>query len=108
MRSNIEAFPIKKLDEPRFTAAIEGNFLVFRIPLGEIPRQAVKRLEVPSVETLSPRERQVLGLIWADMQNKEIADRLSISKRTVKFHVSNLLGHFKVQTRYDLRKFGIV
>jgi DNA-binding CsgD family transcriptional regulator len=36
------------------------------------------------------------------MKNKEIALRLNISERTVKFHVSNLLAKFGVRRRADL------
>jgi DNA-binding CsgD family transcriptional regulator len=53
-------------------------------------------------EDISQRETQVLDGIFGRLSNKEIADRLHISERTVKFHVSNLLAKFKVATRTDL------
>ena len=37
---------------------------------------------------LTERERQVLPLIVAGMANKTIADKLGISERTAKYHVS--------------------
>lgn len=51
---------------------------------------------------LSPREQEVLEALLANMSNKEIAQRLSLAERTVKFHVSNVLGKFGVQRRTDL------
>ncbi len=51
---------------------------------------------------ISRREREVLDLLLANLSNKEIAARLFISERTVKFHVSNLLSKFNVQRRADL------
>ena len=51
---------------------------------------------------LSPREREVLDALLLNLANKEIGDRLNISERTVKFHVSNLLQKFGVQRRADL------
>ncbi len=51
---------------------------------------------------ISRRERDVLDLLLANLSNKEIAAKLFISERTVKFHVSNLLGKFGVQRRADL------
>ncbi|MGB7022695.1 MAG: LuxR C-terminal-related transcriptional regulator [Candidatus Acidiferrales bacterium] len=51
---------------------------------------------------LSPREGEVLKELLRNRVNKEIADRLSISVRTVKFHVSSLLAKFGVASRWDL------
>ena len=51
---------------------------------------------------ISRRERDVLDLLLANLSNKEIAGKLFISERTVKFHVSNLLSKFGVQRRADL------
>lgn len=50
----------------------------------------------------SSRERQVLDGLLQNFSNKEIANKLRISERTVKFHVSNLLVKFRVQRRADL------
>ena len=51
---------------------------------------------------LSPREQEVLEALLANLSKKEIAQRLSLAERTVKFHVSNVLGKFGVQRRSDL------
>ncbi len=52
--------------------------------------------------TISRRQREVLELLLENLSNKEIAARLFVSERTVKFHVSNLLSKFGVQRRADL------
>src|SRR5271165_4664644 len=51
---------------------------------------------------ISRREREVLDLLLDNLCNKEIASKLFVSERTVKFHVSNLLSKFGVQRRADL------
>ncbi len=51
---------------------------------------------------MSPRESEVLKELMRNRGNKEIADRLNISVRTVKFHVSSLLCKFGVGSRWDL------
>lgn len=51
---------------------------------------------------ISRRERDVLDLLLDNLSNKEIAGKLFVSERTVKFHVSNLLSKFHVQRRADL------
>lgn len=51
---------------------------------------------------LSRREQEVLTGLLENLANKEVASRLNISERTVKFHVSNLLAKFGVRRRADL------
>src|SRR5262249_10624835 len=51
---------------------------------------------------LSHRQREVLDCVTQNLSNKEIATRLHLSERTVKFHVSALLEKFGVRTRVDL------
>jgi DNA-binding NarL/FixJ family response regulator len=48
---------------------------------------------------LSPREREVLALITEGLGNAEIAERLSISEKTVRNHVSNVFDKLGVWTR---------
>lgn len=52
--------------------------------------------------SLSLRQDQVLTGITQNLSNKEIALKLNISERTVKFHVSALLQKFDVRGRVDL------
>jgi DNA-binding NarL/FixJ family response regulator len=56
----------------------------------------------PSPANLTEREREVLDALLENLANKEIADRLNISERTVKFHVSSVLEKFSVRRRTDL------
>jgi DNA-binding CsgD family transcriptional regulator len=52
--------------------------------------------------SLSLRQDQVLAGITQNLSNKEIANNLNISERTVKFHISALLEKFDVRGRMDL------
>ena len=56
---------------------------------------------VPAAVDLTPRESQVLGLLAEGLTNKAIAQRLSISDHTVKFHVNAILGKLNAQSRTD-------
>jgi len=51
---------------------------------------------------LSRRQHEVLASIAQNLSNKEIAAKLNVSVRTVKFHVSTLLEKFEVRGRVDL------
>lgn len=50
---------------------------------------------------LTPREREVLGLLSVGSRNKEIALRLGLRERTVKFHVANVLRKLEAQSRTE-------
>jgi DNA-binding NarL/FixJ family response regulator len=51
---------------------------------------------------LSPREREVAALIVGGLSNRQIADSLVISERTVENHVSSILARLGVDTRAQI------
>jgi two-component system, NarL family, response regulator LiaR len=53
-------------------------------------------------QSLTAREGQVLQLLMRRLTNKEISGTLGISERTVKFHVSNVLGKLQLENRHGL------
>lgn len=61
---------------------------------------------------LSPREQQVLNLIAKGHPNKEIAFQLSISPKTVQFHIKSLFTKLEVGSRTEAvtaaLKLGII
>jgi two-component system nitrate/nitrite response regulator NarL len=61
-----------------------------------------RRLKADMSADLSRREQEVLNSLLENLANKEIGNKLNISERTVKFHVSNLLSKFGVRRRADL------
>lgn len=50
---------------------------------------------------LSPRELEILKLISGGMSYAKVANHLTISMSTVKFHVSNILTKLNVETRNE-------
>lgn len=57
-----------------------------------------------SATQLSPRQQQILQSVICNRENKEIASRLNITVRTVKFHISTLLSKFGVDNRAELAR----
>ncbi|HQE93857.1 MAG TPA: response regulator transcription factor [Anaerolineae bacterium] len=65
-------------------------------------RAGAWRAEVLALwESLTPREREVLGLICQGQSNQEIAAQLQIVKKTVEQHVSEVLGKLGVASRTE-------
>lgn len=69
--------------------------------LDEMVSRSPRRI-ASSNAAVSTREREVLECLLDGSSNKQIADRLHIAERTVKFHVSNLLAKFEVKSRQEL------
>lgn len=61
-----------------------------------------RALAVPA--SLSPRQREILHSVICNRANKEIAAKLNITVRTVKFHISSLLAKFGVENRTELAR----
>jgi LuxR family maltose regulon positive regulatory protein len=71
---------------------------------GALPREARPaagdpRTRAALVEPLSGREQDVLNLIAEGLSNQEIARRLFVSLRTVKFHITNIFAKLGVKSR---------
>jgi DNA-binding CsgD family transcriptional regulator len=78
-----------------------GSAISCMLPLRSLPLAP----ETPVAESFSQlraREREVLELMVAGMRNRDIAERLFITVRTVKFHVSNILRKLDVQSRAEV------
>ena len=71
------------------------------------PQVAARLLEELTEDPLTPREREVLALIGRGMPNKLIARELSLSEKTVKAHVSSILGKLGVTDRTQAALYAV-
>ncbi|WP_127588536.1 response regulator [Paenibacillus koleovorans] len=62
---------------------------------------------VPDYERLSEREREILSLIAKGYSNKDIAEQLIISVKTVESHKSNIMEKLNLKTRPELVQYAM-
>jgi DNA-binding NarL/FixJ family response regulator len=61
----------------------------------------------PAAGDITDREREVLLQVAQGLSNREIADKLFISEKTVKTHISSLLSKLNLDDRTQLAIFAI-
>src|SRR6266516_2145798 len=80
----------------------QGGSLLQPVVAARLMRQVSAAATAPDLpEALTERELEVLRLLAKGRQNKEIANELVISERTVKFHVSAILAKLGVGNRTE-------
>jgi NarL family two-component system response regulator LiaR len=85
-----------------------GEFLLHpRIAAKVIDEFTHVRSESPLLTKLTPRETEVLTLVARGLSNREIALELSISIKTVKTHVSNILSKLQMMDRTQAAIFAV-
>ena len=109
-RSGIEiAGEAATLAEARGAAPDADAFLIARSNgrLGRSVQDFSEGSDDVPLESLTPREIEVLGLVAEGLPNKAIARRLEISDQTVKFHVASLFGKLDAANRTEVVRKAI-
>lgn len=97
----------RELKKAIFTIC-EGNTY---LPSSLVPlmnsKKMQKNVDSEKIDSLTKRELEVLKLLAVGMYNKEVAQNLAISERTVKNHVSNIFKKLEVTDRTQAAVFAI-
>lgn len=84
-----------------FTAGLAG------LVLGEYRRLAAGPAADLDAPRLTERETEVLRLVAKGLSYRQIAERLTLSHRTVQNHVQNTLGKLQLHNRIELVRYAI-
>ena len=108
MRAGARGYVLKDADEEEVLRAIRAvghGEAIFSpaiacrvVEFFAVPRSGARPHAFPQ---LSQREREVLGLIAQGVNNAAIADRLCLSPKTVRNHISNIFSKLQVADRAE-------
>lgn len=104
MKMGASDFIEKPFDEMELREAVERMLERARVA-GDLQRQQRQRAAL--LARLTSRERQVLECIVAGRLNKQIADDLSISIKTVEAHRANIMDKLDASTVADLLRLAL-
>jgi NarL family two-component system response regulator LiaR len=101
VQAGAEGYLLKDIDVEELTHAIQivhsGQPYLHPAATRQL-LQATARPEQP-IERLTSREQDVLALVARGLTNRQIADALTISEKTVSVHVSNVLSKIGLSSR---------
>ncbi|MER7516260.1 response regulator transcription factor [Streptomyces sp. NPDC126499] len=108
LRAGAAGFLLKNTDAKDLVEAVRTVARGEGLIAPAVTRRLIAEFAAPSrpapappgvLDTLTPREREVLAALGAGLSNAEIAVRLEMAEATVKTHVSKVLGKLELRSR---------
>lgn len=115
IHAGASGYVLKSAPHEELLTAIEsvaqGNAYLYPTATKRLMNEYMERLKhggdgSDAYETLSEREREILAWIAKGYSNKEIAENLIISVKTVETHKAHLMEKLGLRTRPDLVKYA--
>ena len=107
LRRGADGYLLKDMEPEELLVALRqaaAGKMVVSPALTEVLAGALREVrsdDEPDINSLTPRERDILKLIAQGQPNKMIARKLDITESTVKVHVKNLMKKMKVKSRVE-------
>ena len=103
LKAGALSYLIKNVSAEELVSAIRGAMVgqpQLSPEAAQVLIQEMKKPSNPGID-LTEREKDILALMVEGLANNDIADRLVVSRSTVKFHVSNILSKMGVTSRTE-------
>jgi DNA-binding NarL/FixJ family response regulator len=104
-----DVYMVKPFEPEELVAQVESSLkqasrLIQRQDKG---MDSTPKIQVPFDVELTPTELRVVQYVARGMANREIAEELNVSQRTIESHVSNMLGKTGLHNRTELARWAI-
>jgi len=108
LNTGADVYMVKPFEPEELVAQIEAS-LKQSARIAQLQEQAAVEptIHVPFAVDLTPTELKVVQFVARGMANREIAEELCVSQRTVESHVSNMLGKTGLHNRTELARWAI-
>ncbi len=109
LSTGADVYMVKPFEPEELVAQVESS-LKAASRLREHPTGRLEEgptIQVPFDVSLTPTELKVVQLVARGMANREIAEQMNVSQRTIESHVSNMLGKTGLHNRTELSRWAI-
>ena len=104
-----DVYMVKPFEPEELVAQVESSLKQANRLIQQSNKDAKSKtkMNVPQNVELTPTELKVVQLVAKGMANREIAQQLNVSQRTIESHVSNMLNKTSLNNRTELARWAI-